>query len=132
MNDPQGDVQGPAEIVYLYCQSIEDVDEVRAQLAIMPVSIYAVSARLSFDALAPSLIVTGANVLVAVIGGLLSYINAKNGRTIHIKGSNGFEVTVPVGTSHEELDRLVRLATQSQPNHVILASDAPTRQPNSK
>jgi hypothetical protein len=127
MSDEERELPVPPEIVYVYCEDVGDIDPVRHQLASLPVYTYSPGGRLSFDALAPSLIVTGANVLVALISGLLSYANSKNGRTIHIKGSNGFEVTVPVGTSREELDRLIKLARECQPNRVLLASDSQQR-----
>jgi len=113
---------GSAQVVYVVCEDTRDADDVRERLADLPgQTILSIRGR-SFDASMPALIVTGANVLIAVIGGLWSYINTRQGKTIHIRGANGFEVTVPADTSREELDRLVKLATDCQANRVILAS----------
>ena len=84
------------------------------------VDVHVRNGALSFDGLAPAIIVTGANVVIAVIRGLFSYIQAKQGRTIHLRGLDGFEITVPADTSHEELDRLMKLVTEKRVDYVLL------------
>jgi hypothetical protein len=113
---------GSAQVVCVICEDAKEADDVREWLAGLPGQTLVPIRGRSFDAGTANLIMTGANVLSAVIGGLLAYINAKQGRTIHIKGASGFEVTVPSNTSHEELDRFVKLASDCQANRVILAS----------
>ena len=122
MKNPQQDLPLMTEAVTIYCEDNSDVDGVIAQIAQLPVRVYVPYHGLSFDALLPAVIVTGANVLIAIIGGLFSYIQAKHGRTIHIKGTEGFEVTVPADTSPEELDRLINLATANKADQLILLS----------
>lgn len=109
------------DTVYIHFEQQSDEADVLARLQKLPLQTRITRRGMSFDSLAPSAIVTGANILVAVIGGLFAYIQSRNGRTIHIKGTDGFEVTVPANTSTEELDRLIKLATERKADRIILA-----------
>jgi len=111
-----------SDSVQIYCEHRDDVPDVIATLRECHVDAHVRTGGMSFDGLAPAIIVTGANVLIAVIGGLFSYIQAKHGRTIHIKGTDGFEVTVPADTSREELDRLIELATERKVDRLVVTS----------
>ncbi|OGQ98074.1 MAG: hypothetical protein A2521_07145 [Deltaproteobacteria bacterium RIFOXYD12_FULL_57_12] len=106
--------------VQIYCENRDDIPDVIAKLSECDVDVQARTGAMFFEELAPAIIVTGANVLIAVIGGLFSYIQAKHSRTIHIKGTDGFQVTVPADTSPEELDRLIKLATERRADRLVL------------
>lgn len=122
MKDMQRNGDGISDSVQVYCEHRDDIPDVIVTLRESSVDAQIRTGGMSFDGLVPAIIVTGANVLISVIGGLFSYIQAKHGRTIHIKGTDGFEVTVPADTSPKELDRLIKLATKRKADRVVLTS----------
>ena len=122
MKDMERGGASMSDSVQIYCEHRNDIPDVVATLRECHVDIYVRNGALSFDGLAPAIIVTGANVLIAVIGGLFSYIQAKHGRTIHLRGTDGFEITVPADTSREELDRLMKLVTERRVDRVVVTA----------
>lgn len=70
--------------------------------------------RRDLDPVTLQLIITGVNVLVSLLNVFVSFLNARQTRTIRLRSADGWEVAVPAGMQKEEIAQLIAVASAKQ------------------
>lgn len=81
----------------------------------------------NMDVLATTLIVTGANVLIAVLNVVFSYLQARRAGKIVVQGIDGWRVELPSDMAQQELKTLIDLASTKNVHQITITDTMPNK-----
>ena len=76
-----------------------------------------------FSLESPTLIVSGASLLSALISALLAYLAKRNNGNITILGSSGRKIEIPRNTPKEKIEYYVKLAKELDVDQIIVGRE---------
>lgn len=111
------------EQVEIHCEIKSDVTEITDLLRANGLTLSLPPETRRMGGLTPDLVVTGANVLIALANVIFSFLTARQGRQVKLKGIGGWEVTIPANTPQAEVARYIRTASSRTPVTLIISQD---------
>lgn len=81
----------------------------------------------NMDVLATTLIVTGANVVIAVLNVVFSYLQARRTGKIVVQSIDGWRVELPSDMAQQELKKLIDLASTKSVHQITVTSAMPNK-----
>ena len=108
------------EQVGIYCENKSDVPELTALLEANGFGDSAPTGTRHMGGLTPDLVVTGANVLIALANVVFSFLTARQGRQVKVKGRDGWEVTIPADAPQEQVEKYIRMASSKTPVTIVV------------
>jgi hypothetical protein len=81
----------------------------------------------NMDALATTIVVTGANVLISVLNAVFLYLQARRSGKIVIQSVDGWRVEIPSTTAKEDLQGLIELASTKKVHQITVVDTIPNK-----
>ena len=115
--------------VILYIEDNLNAEDIGRQLRAEGLGVATRHSTRSMDALATTFVVTGANVLIAVLNAVFSFLQARRSGKIVVQSVDGWRVEIPSDTSKKDLQGLIELAS-SKSIHQITVIDSMANKPD--